>query len=97
MWMPTNEQLGTVAEMASMPSERIAAAVGIPPEVFTRFVARLETARALDDAAVDRLLYPPRPVAIKPPPVPHDPRIVAERVFETSGGTRAGCVLLLAT
>jgi hypothetical protein len=82
MWQPNLQQLGTVADMARMPSERIAAAVGVPLDVFTRWVRRLESARALDDATVDRLLYPPRPVAVQaPPPPPHDPRIVAERMF----------------
>jgi hypothetical protein len=81
MWKPTLSQLETVADMSSMPAERIAAAVGIAPEVYTRWVSRLAAAAALDDAAVELLLYPPRPVAIKAPPPPHDPRIVAERMF----------------
>jgi hypothetical protein len=87
MFKPTLRQLETVADMSSggMASERIAAALGISPEVFTAWNSRLVAVRALDDTAVDRLLYPPNPRP-PPPPPPHDPRIVAERIFEHSPG-----------
>jgi hypothetical protein len=83
MWKPTLRQLELIADMSSMSSERIAAALGISPGVFTAWVSRLEAARALDPEAVDRLLYPPKPVAVPPPqqPPPRDPRIVADRIF----------------
>jgi hypothetical protein len=85
MWKPTTRQLETVADMACMPSGRIAAALGISLEVFTGWVSRLEAVRALDPEAVDRLLYPPKPVAVKaPPPRQHDARVIAERMFEAA-------------
>jgi hypothetical protein len=53
--------------------------------VFTAWVSRLAAANALDPQAVDRLLYPPKPIAVAPPPPPpHDPRIIAERFFEAA-------------
>jgi transposase-like protein len=83
MFNPTLSQLELIAEMThgGMTVERIAAALGITTEVYTAWVFRLMAVRALDPQAVDRLLYPPRPVAIKAPPVPHDPRILAEHMF----------------
>jgi hypothetical protein len=87
MWKPTLRELETIADMSSggMSSERIASALGIPPEVFTAWVSRLMAASALDPQAVDRLLYPPKPVAAQPPPpARRDPRIIAERVFEAA-------------
>jgi hypothetical protein len=84
MWTPALRQLETIADMSSMTAERIAAALGITPGVFTLWISRLAAARALDPDAVDRLLYPPRPVAVPPPPVQHDPRILAERYFEAA-------------
>jgi hypothetical protein len=83
MWNPSTRDLETVADMALMPHDRIAAAVGIPIEVFSRWLSRLAAARALDDQAVDALLYPPRPRPVAAPPPPrHDPQIIAERIFE---------------
>jgi hypothetical protein len=84
MWTPTLSQLETIDDMArgGMAAERIASALGIPPGVYTTWVYRLMVARALDPAAVENLLYPPRLVAVQPPPKQHDPRIVAERIFE---------------
>jgi hypothetical protein len=70
--------------MSSMASERIAEALGIPLTVFTAWIFRLVAARALDPQAVDRLLYPPNPVAVQPPPPRRDPRILAERMFEAA-------------
>jgi hypothetical protein len=87
MFKPILSQLELIADMAGggMPSERIAAAVGISHEVFTAWVSRLAAAAALDPQAVELLLYPPRPVAVQPsPPPPRDPRILAERFFETA-------------
>jgi hypothetical protein len=86
MFKPTLRQLEIIADMSSMPSERIAAALGISLELFTGWVSRLEAVRALDPEAVDRLLYPPPPVAVQPPrrEPPRDPRIVAERMFATA-------------
>jgi hypothetical protein len=84
MWKPTLRELETICEMSlgGMSSERIASALGIPPEVFTAWASRLSAARALDPQAADRLLYPPKPLAVQPPPPLRDPRIVAERIFE---------------
>jgi hypothetical protein len=84
MWKPTLRQLEIVDDMAraGMAGERIAAALGISPGVYTAWGARLRAARELDSQAVENLLYPPRPVAAPPPPKQHDPRIVAERIFE---------------
>jgi hypothetical protein len=86
MWEPTLRQLEMIADMSwgGMPSKRIASALGIPPEVFTLWVFRLAAVRALDPQAVENLLYPPRPVAVQPPPPPRDPRILAERFFEAA-------------
>lgn len=86
MFKPTLRQLETIADMAAggMSSERIAAAVGISHEVFTGWTSQLAAANALDPQAVDRLLYPPRPVAVQPPPPQRDPRILAERFFEAA-------------
>jgi hypothetical protein len=87
MWTPTLRQLETIADMSSggMPPARIALALGIPPGVYTAWVSRLVAVRALDPQAVEDLLYPPKPVAVPPPPpVPHDPRIIAERYFEAA-------------
>jgi hypothetical protein len=85
MWKPTLSQLETIDDMAhaGMAAERIAAALGIPHAVFTAWVSRLAAARALGPEAVEDLLYPPRPAAVQPPTQPRDPRIVAERIFET--------------
>jgi hypothetical protein len=64
-----------------MSSERIASTLGIEIEVFSAWVSRLDAARALDPETVDNLLYPPK----QPPPPPrHDPRVIAERVFEAA-------------
>jgi hypothetical protein len=84
MWQPTLRQLELIAEMThgGMTVERIAVAIGIPADVYTSWVFRLMAVRSLDPQAVETLLYPPRPAAIKPPPEPHDPRIIAERYFE---------------
>jgi transposase-like protein len=84
MWKPTLRQQEMIADMSlgGMSSERIASALGISPEVFTAWGSRLRAARALDPQAVDRLLYPPKPVAVQPPPPQREPRIVAERIFE---------------
>jgi hypothetical protein len=86
MFKPTLRQLETIADMAAggMSFERIAAALGIVPSVFTAWVSRLDAVRALDDTAVEMLLYPPRPRAVPQPTPPHDPRIVAERMFATA-------------
>jgi hypothetical protein len=84
MWKPTLSQLELIADMSSMSSERIGAALGIPSEVFTLWISRLAVVRALDDAAVEMLLYPPRPRAVPPPVPPRDPRIIAERMFATA-------------
>jgi hypothetical protein len=85
MFKPTLRQLETIADMSSMPSERIAAALGISPDVFTGWVSRLAAANALDPEAAERLMYPPTPVAVQPPRPPrHDPRIIAERMFATA-------------
>jgi hypothetical protein len=87
MFKPTLRQLETIADMSSggMSSERIDSALGIPAEVFTAWVSRLSAARALDPQAADLLLYPPKPLAVQPPPVPpRDPRILAERFFEAA-------------
>jgi hypothetical protein len=83
MFNPTLRDLEIIAEMSygGMSSERIAAALGITTEGFAAWTSRLAAANALDPETVDRLLYPPRPVAIKPPPPPRDPRIIAERMF----------------
>jgi hypothetical protein len=85
MWKPTLRQLETVADMSSggMSSERIAAALEIPPGVFTAWSARLMAARALDWRAVENLLYPPKPAAVQSP-ARRDPRIIAERIFESA-------------
>ena len=87
MFKPTLRQLEIIADMSygRMSSERIASALGISPMVFTAWVSRLAAANALDPQAVDRLLYPPKPIAVAPPPPPpHDPRIIAERFFEAA-------------
>jgi hypothetical protein len=86
MFKPTLRQLETIAEMAhgGLPYERIASALGIPPEVFTVWISRLAAARALDPVAVERLYFPPKPIVVQPPPPQRDPRIVAERVFEAA-------------
>jgi hypothetical protein len=86
MWKPTLRELETIADMAGggMPAERIAAAVGISPEVFTAWTSQLAAVRALDWRAVENLLYPPKPVAVHSPPPQRDPRIIAERVFEAA-------------
>jgi transposase-like protein len=85
MFMPTLSQLELIAEMTwgGMPSGRIASALGIPPEVFSAWVSRLRAANELDPETVDRLLYPSRPVAVRPEPRPPTLacRVLAERLF----------------
>jgi hypothetical protein len=85
MWKPTLRELETIADMAGggMPAERIAAAVGISPEVFTAWTSQLAAVRALDWRAVENLLYPPKPAAVQSP-ARRDPRIIAERIFESA-------------
>jgi hypothetical protein len=92
MFKPTLLQLETVAEMSygGMSSKKIAAAVGISSSVFTLWVSRLAAARALDPQAVEHLYFPPKPVAVQPPPPPQrDPRIIAERIFEPASAMRS--------
>jgi hypothetical protein len=87
MWKPTTKQLELIDDLAhgGMSVNRIAAALGISLECFSGWTCAMAGARALDDHAVEMLLYPPRPVAIKAPPPPrHDPRIIAERFFEAA-------------
>jgi transposase-like protein len=91
MWNPTTQQLEIVADMGQggMTAERIASALGITPEAFTAWLSRLAVVRAMDPAAVEMLLYPPRPAAVPPPPPPRDPRIIAERIFEAASAMRS--------
>ena len=78
-WRPTTAQLETIAELgnARMPVTRIAEALGVTPEVFTLWAARLARGRAYEEPE-------PPPMPITPrycePPV----RIAAERLFEKS-------------
>jgi hypothetical protein len=88
MFKPTLLQQETIADMAlgGMAPDRISTALGISPEAYAAWVCRLMAARALDTDAVERLYNPARPVAVQPPSPapPRDPRILAERIFETA-------------
>jgi hypothetical protein len=87
VWQPKLHDLELIADLSygGMSSARIAAALCIPPDVFSRWTARLAAAAALSPEDADLLIHPPRRAVQPPPPpppAPHDPRVIAELMFE---------------